>query len=169
MCASSEELLSTIPRVPGIYVLIVKVLTTICLRVRSLGVVEVPEGYVVYVGSAWGFGGLKSRLSRHLRKSKSVKWHIDYITCSYFTRVEAIVYAERAGRELEHVLATEFSKFFKPLARGFGSSDCRCVAHAFIAGQDLEQVLTTVVATFRKHGLNPMLVTIATATNSKSS
>ncbi len=167
MSTSSKELMGTVPRVPGIYVLIVRILTTTHLRVGSLGVVEVPEGYVVYVGSAWGFGGLKSRLSRHVRRDKAIKWHIDYITCSHFARVEAIVYAEYARRELEHVLAMEFSKLFKPLTRGFGSSDCRCIAHAFVAGQDLEQILATVVMTFRKYGHNPTLVIVAT--NSKSS
>ncbi|ALU11692.1 hypothetical protein EYM_03795 [Ignicoccus islandicus DSM 13165] len=38
------------------------------------------EGLYVYIGSAWGSGGLYSRVKRHLLKTfKKPHWHIDYL------------------------------------------------------------------------------------------
>jgi Uri superfamily endonuclease len=39
-----------------------------------------PAGRYLYCGSAKGPGGLKARLSRHMRRGKSVRWHIDRLT-----------------------------------------------------------------------------------------
>ena len=36
-------------------------------------------GYYAYVGSAYGPGGLTSRIRRHLIKDKKSFWHIDYL------------------------------------------------------------------------------------------
>ena len=36
-------------------------------------------GYYAYVGSAFGPGGLSSRIKRHLVKDKRLVWHIDYL------------------------------------------------------------------------------------------
>lgn len=37
------------------------------------------SGYYAYVGSAYGSGGLRSRIKRHLIKDKKCVWHIDYL------------------------------------------------------------------------------------------
>jgi Uri superfamily endonuclease len=37
------------------------------------------SGYYAYVGSAYGPGGLRSRIKRHLIKDKKCVWHIDYL------------------------------------------------------------------------------------------
>ena len=36
-------------------------------------------GYYPYVGSAYGPGGLRSRINRHMIKDKKAVWHIDYL------------------------------------------------------------------------------------------
>lgn len=36
-------------------------------------------GWYVYVGSAFGTGGLRARLRHHLRISGRPRWHIDYL------------------------------------------------------------------------------------------
>ena len=38
------------------------------------------EGLYVYVGSAFGTGGLRGRILRHLKKDKPKHWHFDFIT-----------------------------------------------------------------------------------------
>ncbi len=49
------------------------------LRVGALGAWTFPEGTYLYVGSAWGPGGLRARVGRHLRGSAALRWHIDYL------------------------------------------------------------------------------------------
>ncbi|MGC9523845.1 MAG: GIY-YIG nuclease family protein, partial [Anaerolineae bacterium] len=49
------------------------------ITVGALGTWRFPEGTYLYVGSAWGPGGLRARLSRHLRGSPKVRWHVDYL------------------------------------------------------------------------------------------
>jgi Uri superfamily endonuclease len=42
--------------------------------------IALPAGRYLYCGSAKGPGGLKARLSRHMRRGKSVRWHVDQLT-----------------------------------------------------------------------------------------
>jgi Uri superfamily endonuclease len=42
--------------------------------------IVLPAGRYLYCGSAKGPGGLKARLSRHMRRGKSVRWHVDQLT-----------------------------------------------------------------------------------------
>jgi Uri superfamily endonuclease len=41
--------------------------------------IALPAGRYLYCGSAKGRGGLKARLSRHMRRGKSVRWHVDQL------------------------------------------------------------------------------------------
>jgi len=36
-------------------------------------------GYYIYIGSAFGPGGVRARMLRHLRADKPKHWHIDYL------------------------------------------------------------------------------------------
>ncbi|MEC7562112.1 MAG: DUF123 domain-containing protein, partial [SAR324 cluster bacterium] len=38
-----------------------------------------PSGLLVYVGSALGAGGLRGRISHHLKINRKCHWHIDYL------------------------------------------------------------------------------------------
>ncbi len=115
-----------LPAEPGGYALVFRLDKTIRVRPGRLGVIELPPGHYLYLGSA--LSGLAPRLARHLRRRKKRHWHIDALTSA--VRPEQVWWAA-AGVRLE----CDWSKFaltepeaFVPVP-GFGSSDCRCRAH----------------------------------------
>ena len=118
------------PAQPGTYVLVLACTAPITLCVGGLGQVVLSAGLYAYVGSARGPGGLRARLTRHLRESKPLRWHIDYLTA-----VVPIVHVHYLGRPapLECRWAQALARLpgsSTPVPR-FGSSDCRngCAAH----------------------------------------
>ena len=97
-----------------------------------------PEGVYIYVGSAFGKGGIKTRIERHLRKSKKLHWHIDYVTTHKGFRFLTCI--PFYGKRWECKLANFIRKLniFQPV-KGFGCSDCHCESHLFyIAKKPLE-------------------------------
>ena len=62
----------------GTYVLAVTLGSDFDIEVGALGTLHFDRGLYCYVGSA--LGGLDSRVERHLRKEKVLKWHADYLT-----------------------------------------------------------------------------------------
>ncbi len=94
----------------------------------KLGPVFLSSGYWIYVGSAFGPGGLRSRLSHHLKPSRRPHWHLDYVK-STLRPVEIWTTTDPVKRE--HDWATLFSALkgaSRPIA-GFGSTDCKCRSH----------------------------------------
>ena len=61
----------------GFYQLVVRLGRRRTIVVGRLGRFEFPAGYYVYTGSAKR--GLESRIARHLRRRKRMRWHIDYL------------------------------------------------------------------------------------------
>ena len=107
---------------------------TYVLVFELLHVVETPrgtfKGRYCYVGSAFGPGGLSPRIRRHLRRSKTLKWHIDHLTSSeYFRSLAVFASPERAECETASTLASVLQGH-----PGFGSSDCSCPSHLFNLG-----------------------------------
>ncbi|MBW8010408.1 MAG: GIY-YIG nuclease family protein [Chloroflexi bacterium] len=124
-----KELL-TLPTLPGTYALIMQVEKLAIVQVGALGHVHIPDGWLVYVGSAFGPGGLRGRLRHHLRPVVKAHWHIDYLRD--FVSLLEVWYSESPTR-LEHLWADALEitpEAFIPM-KGFGSSDCRCKAHLF--------------------------------------
>jgi len=118
------------PNAKGAYLLLFKLDDAMELRVGKLGQVTLPPGWLVYVGSAMGPGGLRARLQRHVRPDKRLHWHIDYLTavCAPVDwRVDVSV-ERRECAWVQHLLALPGASVPIP---GFGSSDCRlgCPAH----------------------------------------
>ena len=91
--------------------------------------IEILPGYYIYVGSAFGPGGVQARVSRQLRADKPRHWHIDYLR-EFATPVEAWLSYET--EQLEHGWAQTFYDIpeMTPI-QGFGCSDCKCYAHLF--------------------------------------
>lgn len=120
---------STLLNSPGTYVLLLHCRRTINLRIGSWGRLTTSPGFYLYVGSAFGQGGLRARVARHCRRIKAKRWHIDYLR--QFTTVDSIWYS-CALEHLEHRWAKSFSemKGLKEIP-GFGCSDCSCAAHLF--------------------------------------
>jgi Uri superfamily endonuclease len=108
-------------------------------------------GAYIYVGSAFGPGGLRARVSRHLRRNKKIHWHIDYLRQEL--PVLAVWYAE-GDTTLEHTWAKAIGacNLASMPVPGFGASDCRCASHLFYCGCEnaLENLCETVGASCRQ-------------------
>ncbi|MGE5222853.1 MAG: GIY-YIG nuclease family protein [Omnitrophica WOR_2 bacterium] len=95
-----------------------------------MGILKVIPGTYIYIGSAFGPGGLKSRISHHRKPSTVKHWHIDYIKPAL--HLEQIWYTCNLESE-EHNWARMIGSLNHaeiPLA-GFGSSDCQCPSHLY--------------------------------------
>jgi Uri superfamily endonuclease len=97
-------------------------------------VAALAPGWLLYVGSAFGPGGLAGRLGHHLRagaaSAAKPHWHIDYLRAA-LPLVE--VWLCPGPQRLEHRLALALHAAPDssiPLPR-CGASDCTCPAHLF--------------------------------------
>jgi len=84
-----------------------------------------PPGYYVYTGRA--MRGLESRITRHLRRNKKMRWHIDYLL-----KHGRIVEVRRYSSDFSECglsRTVETLPGSRIVVRGFGSSDFRCSAH----------------------------------------
>jgi Uri superfamily endonuclease len=115
---------------PGTYTLILSSAVAKPVNIGKLGTLFVKPGFFVYVGSAFGPGGLKARIKHHINHSSRPHWHLDYLSPAL--KLCEIWYTYDQMRR-EHQWATIHSQAKKasvPLP-GFGSSDCRCLSHLF--------------------------------------
>ena len=112
------------PPLPGAYVLAVELAAPLAVTLPNRPAATLGPGHYLYCGSARGPGGLRARLSRHMRRGKTVRWHIDRLT-----EAGAVLGAWffPGGDECE--LVAIFSSLPVPIV-GFGSTDCaRCRSH----------------------------------------
>ncbi len=115
---------------PGTYALILRASANRKVMVGKFGILRVCQGFYLYVGSAFGPGGLRARVRHHFNKPESPHWHIDYL---------------RAGVQLKEVWFS-YDPFHRECAwakilritdgasiplKGFGASDCGCPSHLF--------------------------------------
>ena len=63
----------------GTYALILRSSSQQTITVGKLGKIKMRKGYYIYVGSAFGPGGVRARVKRHCHIRKPPHWHIDYI------------------------------------------------------------------------------------------
>lgn len=122
------DILHGIPPKHGTYALIYRCDAPFQAVVGKLGPVSFSSGYWIYVGSAFGPGGLKSRLRHHLGPPVRPHWHLDHI--KHALRPVEIWLTTDIGKQ-EHAWAGVISRLRGatcPIA-GFGASDCTCRAH----------------------------------------
>ena len=131
----------------GSYVLLIRLREEQTITTGSLGTVYFPEGYYAYVGSA--MGGFRARLSRHLKSSKRLHWHIDYLLQK--ASITGAVLCETKER-VECQIAKALSRRFDAIP-GFGCSDCRCRSHLFLAPKEME---ADVMSTVNRLGMKPL-------------
>jgi Uri superfamily endonuclease len=114
---------------PGTYALILRCTSRAAATVGRWGELRLEPGFYIYVGSAFGPGGVKARVLRHCRASASKHWHIDYIR--EFVRPVGAWYSHQADH-LEHDWATMVAGMPGVTAiAGFGCTDCHCRSHLF--------------------------------------
>ncbi|HIP56790.1 MAG TPA: GIY-YIG nuclease family protein [Ignisphaera aggregans] len=157
-------LLSTIPKAPGIYALILKVCQTLKIAIGSLGFTNLEPGIYCYIGSARGYGGLYSRIAHHIRKPKSrIRWHIDYLTNDPSVLIVSIVYAI-TNMDLESVFANNVSasRCWRPTIPHFGATDKRDYTHLYYCTCSYEECLRELQFVLEKLGLKPQTVTLNT-------
>ncbi|MBI5670819.1 MAG: GIY-YIG nuclease family protein [Chloroflexi bacterium] len=114
----------------GTYLLFLSLPPDLTLEVGRLGSFALAAGQYVYVGSAFGAGGLAARLNHHRRLAPRPHWHVDFLRRA--ARLDAIWYQEATVRR-EHDWARVFSALpgvTIPIPR-FGASDCACPTHLF--------------------------------------
>jgi len=133
-------MLTALPDASGTYVMILRNRTPQTIAVGRLGEMTARVGYYLYVGSAFGPGGLRARLAHHLSIATHPHWHIDYLRAR--TAPAAVWFQQHTSRE-EH-------RWTSALTRGrwievgharFGASDCTCHSHLFFS-KKLPEVVT---------------------------
>ena len=63
----------------GTYLLLLECNNEAELSIGKLGRMNTETGYYLYVGSAFGPGGIRSRINHHMRRAERPHWHIDYL------------------------------------------------------------------------------------------
>lgn len=113
---------------PGTYALILRARRNEAVRVGRLGTLQVQPGYYVYVGSAFGPGGVRARIGHHSRIAERPRWHIDYLRAR-LDLIEVWYSFDPIRREgLWARLCQRLPRASVPMA-GFGASDCRGETH----------------------------------------
>jgi Uri superfamily endonuclease len=113
----------------GAYLLMIGVSKDTSIRVGALGRIMFRKGSYVYVGSA--MNSLSARISRHLRKEKKIKWHIDHLLNSRFAKVKEVLEFPSQKR-FECVLSRKVRQRAVSSVPKFGCSDCKCRSHLYI-------------------------------------
>lgn len=123
-----------LPKIKGTYALLMRLKQKATIRIGQLGRFEFIPGYYLYLGSAFGPGGLKARVGRHRLCNKICRWHIDYLRrrCSllevWFSEIpqnQECLWAEQLAND---------RKLSAPIA-SFGSSDCSCFSHLYYSAE----------------------------------
>jgi len=125
----SQQILMIKIKSKGTYILILQLKKMKRITIGKLGEIKFSRGNYAYVGSAFGPGGLNSRINHHRQTlKKRFHWHIDYL------REEAElkkVWVSDHGENLEHEWASILKKIAIKSIPGFGCSDCKCESHLF--------------------------------------
>jgi Uri superfamily endonuclease len=112
------------PALPGAYAMAIELADEVAVTLSGRSPIVLPAGRYLYCGSAKGPGGLKARLSRHMRRGKPVRWHVDQLTEQGLV-IGSWIFP--GGDECR--LVQMCSHLPMPIA-GFGSSDCAtCRSH----------------------------------------
>jgi sugar fermentation stimulation protein A len=111
----------------GLYLLCLKLSTPRTISVGALGQISSKKGSYVYCGSARR--NLSGRISRHLRKNKKQRWHIDHLTLHEDVSAENVRAFSLVGKTECGLNARAPRLPGAEPVKGFGSSDCSCLSH----------------------------------------
>jgi len=116
-----------LPATKGSYALVINLATDVMLPIDRLNKPEMLAGRYIYAGSANGPGGLRARLARHLKASKAIRWHVDYLTTVAGGDELAALPGANECAIVAALSSVDGVSFPHP---GFGSSDCKnCRSH----------------------------------------
>lgn len=105
------------------YQLTIIVDAPVTIQVGKLGTCDFPAGVYLYTGSAKR--NIDARISRHLRREKSLRWHIDYLLQAPGVSIRKV------ERFMEPECELNQRTLGIVLMNGFGASDCMsgCGSH----------------------------------------
>lgn len=119
---------------PGTYLLLLESPAGGEVRVGKLGTLPLTGGWLAYVGSAFGPGGLRARVGCHLSRRGALHWHVDYLLRAVEV-AEVWITTDPRKREEEWVEALRSAPGSSNPLRGFGAGDCGCDGHLFRLGE----------------------------------
>ena len=114
--------------IPGTYTLIFLSSRKSRHTIGKLGTLKLKPGFYIYVGSAFGPGGLKARIAHHGKRPTRPHWHLDYLG-SFLDLVEIWYTYDPVHREHQWAQTLSTTKGATVPLAGFGSSDCHCQSH----------------------------------------
>ncbi len=115
---------------PGTYALLLCSTVADIVAIGRRYRLALEPGWMIYIGSAFGPGGVQARLAHHRRLTDRPHWHIDYLR--QHAAFEAVWFSHDPMRReclWAAVLAGELGGSPPPFR--FGASDCRCPAHLY--------------------------------------
>ena len=115
---------------PGTYALIFSAYRKNQLKIGKLGTLHLKPGFYIYIGSAFGPGGIKARIAHHCKKTIRPHWHIDYLG-SFLELIEIWHTYDPIHREHQWAKTIASTRGASVPLSGFGASDCRCNSHLF--------------------------------------
>lgn len=118
----------------GVYLLHLRILNEVDVKVGKLGIVRFKKGSYVYVGSDQR--NVEKRIRRHASRKKKKKWHIDYITSHKDVEVIA-AYVYSVSKEFECKIASALLGMGLTAVKKLGSSDCSCISHFFFIDDEI--------------------------------
>lgn len=114
----------------GTYALILACIKSGSVEVGKLGGLDLNKGYYLYIGSAFGPGGVRARIKHHLYSTAAPHWHIDYLKSHCSLRELWVDYSTvRHERSWAQKIA-QCAHAHIPLG-GFGASDTRTASQLF--------------------------------------
>ena len=115
---------------PGTYALVMRCSSDQQVEAGKIGRLQLRPGFYVYVGSAFGPGGLKARIAHHMKISEKPHWHMDYLRPTLAIKEIWFTY-DSIHREHQWAGAlAQIDGGAIPFS-GFGASDCRCKPHLY--------------------------------------
>lgn len=144
----------------GSYSIIFKLSNDEKLEIGALRTIFLNRGFYVYNGSAYGAGGLRSRIKHHVEKKKRLHWHIDYVTSSGKCKILKVIACKK--RNLERSASLEMleeKESFVGIPR-FGATDDKAAkTHLFlIRANSEEEALKRVKKVYKKIGVKKIYV-----------
>ena len=137
----------------GAYLLLIKVKRKAKVRVGKLGSIVFESGWYAYVGSAFGKSlNLLSRVERHFKRRKKLRWHVDFLLAHGLVSLEGAILLPSKKR-IECKISKLLEKRAEKGVEGFGCSDCRCKAHLYYFKSKQKLLSTLRNLDFQK--LNP--------------
>ena len=141
----------------GTYTLIMACKKPFKVKIGKVGQAQIEKGLCLYTGSALGRGAssLEKRVSRHYRKNKRIKWHVDFLTVRPEIVVETAVCLESSERFECRISQLLISKLHaKPVVLHAGSTDCKCAGHLLYLrfADNLNEVLSMLEQIYSPFG-----------------